>query len=159
MNVCRVLFLSKGRLFGIIPPRCLTDVPRGITLLKEKQIFHVAGRLRPGNRINNVPLLFSSGKVERRNCSEIAITGDASAASPFVFAVMCPRANFKAGMRQARNSPAAMERDGEARTWSLRFRSTTSENLQRTMSQPFDIPFLLDKTTRGTRPQISSSCL
>lgn len=37
----------------------------------------------------------SPGKVERYNCSEIAITSDASFALPFVSFVMCPYTNFK----------------------------------------------------------------
>lgn len=37
----------------------------------------------------------SRGRVERHNCSEIAITNDASFALPFVSSVMCPYTNFK----------------------------------------------------------------
>lgn len=38
----------------------------------------------------------SPGKVERHNCSEIAITDDALPALPFVSSIMCPYENFKA---------------------------------------------------------------
>lgn len=37
----------------------------------------------------------SQGKVERRNCLEIAITSNASFALAFVSVVMCPYSNFK----------------------------------------------------------------
>ena len=91
-------------------------------------------------------------KVERRNCSEIAITGDASAASAFVFPVMCPNANFKAECTSS-EEPGSNEMDGDARVLTA-VKSTTSENLQRTMSEPFDIPILLDKTRQGTWPHL-----
>lgn len=102
----------------------------------------------------------SRGKVERRNCSEIAITGRRLGRFALCLppAVMCPDANFKAKRAAARNSPAAME-EMAGRTWAATVKSTTSENLQRTMPEPFDIPVLLDKTMRATWPGISSPCL
>lgn len=46
--------------------------------------------------IVSITLSFCSpGKVERRNCSEIAITCDASFALPFVSSLACPYSNFK----------------------------------------------------------------
>lgn len=63
----------------------------------------------------------SRGKVERRNCSEIAITGDASAASPFVFPRNVSQRKLQSGMRAARNNPAAME-EMARRTWLLRLK-------------------------------------